>query len=64
MAAMTDEQRGDFFDALQMVDAMDIADFVREHHPAIFDAAADRIRNTRAVLTAASRSPEQTGENT
>jgi len=63
MAAMTPEEREDFYFALQMVDAMDIADFVREHHPDVFDAAADRIRNTRAVLNAASRSAEQTGEN-
>jgi len=47
MAAMTPEQREDFFDALQMVDAMDIADFVREYHPEVFDLAADRVRAAR-----------------
>lgn len=45
---MTPEQREDFYFALQMVDAMDIAEFVFRHHPEVFDLAADRVRNARA----------------
>jgi hypothetical protein len=59
---MTPDQREDFFDSLQMVDAMDIADFVREHHPDVFDAAADRVRAARTQC-ATPRTAEQSGEN-
>ena len=62
MAAMTEDQREDFFDSLQMVDAMDIADFVREHHPDVFDLAADRVRAARAQC-AAPRTALNAGEN-
>jgi hypothetical protein len=63
MAAMTETEREDFYFALQPIDALEIADWLREHHPAVFDAAADRIRSTRAVLTTASRPTAQNGEN-
>lgn len=48
MAAMTEDQREDFFATLQPIDALDIADWVRERHPDVFDLAADRVRASRA----------------
>jgi len=48
MADMTPEQREDFFATLQPIDCLDIADWVREHHPEVFDLAADRVRAARA----------------
>lgn len=63
MAAMSFEEREDFYLALQPIDCLEIADWLREYHPDVFDLAADRVRASRAVLSTASRPAAKTGEN-
>ena len=49
MAAMSPDERDDFYFTLQPIDALDMADWLREHHPDVFDLAADRVRASRAL---------------
>lgn len=60
---MTPEEREDFLFTLQPIDALEFVDFVAEHHPEVFDAAAAKVQRVRKNLAdTARRTAKQTAQ--
>lgn len=47
---LTTDEREDTFVGLDMADALTVAEFVKDHYPAVFDAAAAKVARIHAHL--------------
>lgn len=54
----SDEDRDDFYDQLDMVDALTIAEYVKGNFPAVFDHAAAKVDRINAQLAEVHRKQE------